>query len=57
MKPDEIKTVFGEGALRTLYDVIFDRSVHDMADWILMYHDETEIKLWLEQLAEDERSE
>jgi hypothetical protein len=54
MNPDEIKAKFGADALRKLYEVILDRSVYAMADWILVYHDEVEIKLWLEQLAEDE---
>ena len=54
MNPEDIKAKFGKAALNRLYDVIFDRSVHDMADWILSFHSEQEIKEWIDQLYEDE---
>lgn len=54
MRPEEIEEKFGVDALNKLYDVIFDRAVHDLADWILMYQSEEDIKEWLKTLAEDE---
>ena len=37
MTPEEIKQHFGEDALNKLYDVLLDRPVHALADWILSY--------------------
>jgi hypothetical protein len=54
MKPSEIQQHFGRDALNLLYDVIMDRPVHEMADWILSYHTEKEIGEWLVQLKQDE---
>jgi hypothetical protein len=54
MKPSEIQQHFGRDALNLLYDVIMDRPVHEMADWILLYHTEKEIGEWLVQLKQDE---
>ena len=54
MTPEQIAERFGTGALERLYDVIFDRPVHEMADWILSFYTEHEIQGWLNQLQEDE---
>ena len=54
MTPEEIEEKFGVDALNKLYDVILDRAVYDLADEILMYHSEEDIKEWLKILAEDE---
>ena len=53
MTPEEIKHHFGEGNLNLLYDCILDRAVHELADWILMYHDERQIAEWLVDLKQD----
>jgi len=54
MNPEDIKAKFGKAALNRLYDVIFDRPVHEMADWILSFHSEQEIKEWIDQLYKDD---
>lgn len=53
MTPSEIKRHFGEDNLNLLYDCILDRAVHELADWILMYHDEKDIATWLVDLKQD----
>lgn len=53
MTPEEIKHHFGEDNLNLLYDCILDRAVHELADWILMYHDERQIAEWLVDLKQD----
>ena len=53
MTPEEIKKHFGADALNDLYDCILDRAVHDLADWILSFHDEKQIAQWVMQLRED----
>ena len=54
MNPEDIAKRFGDESLCRLYDVIFDRPVHEMANWILSYQSEDEIKAWLDQLNEDD---
>ena len=54
MTPEEIKQHFGEDALNKLYDVLLDRPVHALADWILSYQSEKEIAQWVMQLRQDE---
>ena len=54
MNPEEIKHHFGADALNKLYDVILDRPVHELADWILSFHTEAQIAAWLMVLKQDE---
>ena len=54
MTPEQIAEQFGDESLARLYDVILDRPVHEMADWILSFYTEHEIQGWLNQLQEDE---
>jgi len=54
MTPEEITKHFGKDALNKLYDVILDRPVHELADWVLLYQSEQEIGKWLLDLKEDE---
>ncbi len=54
MNPEEIAQRYGDEALARLYDVIFDRSIHDMADWILSFYTPAQIAQWLLQLQEDD---
>ena len=54
MNPEDIAKRFGDESLRRLYDVIFDRPLYEMANWILMHQSEDEIKAWLDQLDEDD---
>lgn len=56
MRPEEIVEKFGAQALDKLYYVLFDRSIHDLADWVLSYHSEEDIASWLKQLDRDEKS-
>lgn len=56
MRPEDIEAKFGAQALRDLYDVILDRSVRDLADWILVYQSEEKIAQWLKQLDEDKEN-
>ena len=53
MTPEEIKKHFGAEALDMLYDCILDRAVHELADWILSYHEEKEIARWISDLKQD----
>jgi len=53
MQPNEIKEVFGKEALEDLYDVIMDRHIQDIADWVLMFYGEEEIGKWIATLRED----
>ena len=57
MNPEDIAKQFGDESLARLYDVIFDRPVHEMADWILSFYTEHEIQGWLNQLQEDENED
>lgn len=54
MTPEEITKHFGKDALNKLYDVILDRPVHELADWVLLYQSEQEIGKWLFELKQDE---
>lgn len=36
-----------------LYDCILESPVHELADWILAYHDEKEIARWVSDLKQD----
>ena len=54
MNPKEIEHHFGADALNKLYDVILDRPVHELADWILSFHTEAQIATWLTILKQDE---
>ena len=53
MNPDEIKKHFGAERLAMLYDCIMDRTMHDLADWILSLHTEQQIAEWVMQLEQD----
>lgn len=57
MTPEEIKKHFGADALNDLYDCIFQNPVHELADWILSYHDEKAIARWVMQLREDKAND
>ena len=54
MNPEDIAQRFGDESLARLYDVIFDRPVHEMADWILSFYTPPQIAQWLLELQEDE---
>ena len=53
MTPQEIETRFGKEALNMLYDCLLQNPVHDLADWILSYHDEQQIGDWIVGLKSD----
>jgi hypothetical protein len=53
MTPDEIKKHFGEDALNMLYDCILQNPVHELADWILMFHTSEQIGAWINTLKTD----
>ena len=53
MTPEEIKKHFGADALNMLYDCILESPVHELADWILSYHEEKEIARWISDLKQD----
>jgi len=57
MTPEEIKKHFGKEALDMLYDCILESPVHELADWILSYHEEKEIARWISDLKQDMESE
>lgn len=57
MTPEEIKKHFGKEALDMLYDCILESPVHELADWILSYHEEKEIARWISDLKADEEGE
>jgi len=54
MTPEEIKKHFGEDALNMLYDCLLQNPVHELADWILSYHDEQQIGDWIFGLKADQ---
>jgi hypothetical protein len=53
MTPDEIKKHFGEDSLNLLYDCILQNPVHELADWILMFHTSEQIGAWINTLKAD----
>lgn len=57
MNPEDIAKRFGNETLCRLYDVIYDRPLVEMANWILSFHSENEIKAWIEQLDKDDEDE
>ena len=57
MTSTEIKLMFGEEALNMLYDCLLQNPVHDLADWILSYHDEQQIGDWIVGLKSDMEDE
>jgi ribosomal protein S27AE len=57
MMPAEIVQHFGKDALKQLRDVIMDRPIHEIADWVLMYQSEEDIANWLVDLRQDEIAE
>jgi hypothetical protein len=57
MTPEEIEARFGKEALDKLYDCLLQNPVHELADWILMYHTEEQINMWITQLNVDEEDE
>jgi hypothetical protein len=57
MTSAEIKLMFGEEALNMLYDCLLQNPVHDLADWILSYHDEQQIGDWIVGLKSDEEDD
>lgn len=54
MKPEEIVQHFGEEGLRQLQDVILDRPMRQVANWVLEFYTEQQIGEWLVQLRQDE---
>ena len=54
MTPEQIEARFGKEALDKLYDCLLQNPVHELADWILMYHTEEQINMWITQLNVDE---
>ena len=54
MTPEKIKAMFGEDSLNMLYDCLLQNPVHDLADWILSYHDEQQIGDWIVGLKADQ---
>ncbi len=57
MTPEQIERMFGEEALNMLYDCLLQNAVHDLADWILSYHDEQQIGDWIVGLKADEEDD
>jgi len=57
MTPEEIQARFGKKALEMLYDCILQNPVHELADWILMYHTGEQIGAWIDTLKADEEDE
>jgi hypothetical protein len=53
MTPEEIKKHFGKEALDMLYDCLLQNPVHELADWILMFHTEEQIGAWIGTLKSD----
>ena len=53
MNPEEIKKHFGAERLDMLYDCIMDRTMYDLADWLLSLHTEQQIAEWIIQLEQD----
>jgi hypothetical protein len=53
MTPEEIKNHFGAEALEMLYDCILQNPVHELADWILMFHTSEQIGAWINTLKDD----
>lgn len=53
MTPDEIVKHFGKERLDMLYDCIMDRTMYDLADWLLSLHTEQQIAEWIFQLEQD----
>ena len=49
MTPDEIVKHFGKERLDMLYDCIMDRTMYDLADWLLSLHTEQQIAEWIFQ--------
>ena len=54
MTPEEIEERYGKDVLNMLYDRLLDRPVHELADWILSYHDEQQIGDWIFGLKADQ---
>ena len=54
MTPEKIERMFGKESLAMLYDCLLQNPVHELADWILMYHTEEQINMWIKQIQADE---
>jgi hypothetical protein len=54
MTPEKIEAMFGREALEMLYDCLLQNPVHELADWILSYHDEQQIGDWIVGLKTDQ---
>ena len=54
MTPEKIEAMFGKEALDILYDCLLQNPVHELADWILSYHDEQQIGDWVFGLKADQ---
>jgi hypothetical protein len=57
MTPKQIEERFGTQALHMLYDCILQNPVHELANWILMYHTDEQIGDWIVQLKADMEDE
>jgi hypothetical protein len=57
MTPEEIEKHFGKEALDMLYDCILQNPVHELADWILMFHTSEQIGAWINTLKADMEDE
>ena len=54
MTPEEIEARYGKDSLDMIYDVLLQNPVHELADWILSYHDEQQIGDWIFGLKADQ---
>jgi hypothetical protein len=57
MTPEEIETRYGKDGLNMLYDCLLQNPVHELANWILMYHTDEQIGAWIKQLRADMEDE
>ena len=46
MRPEDIAKQFGDETLARLYDEIFNKPVHVLADWILSLYSSKDIQQW-----------
>ena len=54
MTPEEIEKHFGKKSLEMLYDCVLQNPVHELADWIFMFHTAEQIGAWINQLKADQ---
>ena len=57
MTPEDIAKQFGDETLMRLYDQIFNRPIHVLADWILSMYSPADIQQWIDDMKTDDEND